>query len=48
MPFTAPSGKFVEEETLFLPLSEDGVNVSKILVYSYSREIVDRSASWRT
>jgi hypothetical protein len=48
MPFTAPSGKFVEEETLFLPLSEDGVNVNKILVYSYSREAVDRAASWRT
>jgi hypothetical protein len=48
MPFTAPSGKFVTEETLFLPLSEDGNNVSKILVYSYSRESVDRTASWRT
>ena len=48
MPFTAPSGKFVEEETLFLPLSEDGTSVSKILVYSYSRETVDRAASWRT
>jgi hypothetical protein len=48
MPFTAASGKFVMEETLFLPLSEDGTNVSKILVYSYSRETVDRAASWRT
>ena len=48
MPFTAPSGKFVTEETLFLPLSEDGTNVSKILVYSYSRESVDRVVSWRT
>jgi hypothetical protein len=48
MPFTTPSGEFVTEETLFLPLSEDGINVSKILVYSYSRETVDRSASWRT
>ena len=47
-PFTAPSGKFVEEETLFLPLSEDGINVSKILVYSYSRETVNQAASWRT
>ena len=47
-PFTAPSGKFVMEETLFLPLSEDGINVNKILVYSYSRESVDRAASWRT
>jgi hypothetical protein len=38
----------VAEETLFLPLSEDGVNVSKILVYSYSRESIDQAASWRT
>jgi hypothetical protein len=48
MPFTPPSGKYVTEETLFLPLSEDGINVSKILVYSYSRESVDQVASWRT
>ena len=47
VPFTAPSGKYVAEETLFLPLSEDGVNVSKILVYSYSRESIDQAASWR-
>jgi hypothetical protein len=36
-PFTAPNGRYVTEETLFLPLSEDGINVSKILVFSYSR-----------
>ena len=48
VPFTALSGKYVTEETLFLPLSEDGTNVNKILVYSYSRESVDRAASWRT
>jgi hypothetical protein len=48
VPFTAPSGKFVMEETLFLPLSEDGTNVNKILIYSYSRESVDRATSWRT
>lgn len=47
-PFIAPSGKYVTEETLFLPLSEDGINVSKIVVYSYSRESVNRAASWRT
>jgi hypothetical protein len=46
-PFTAPSGRFVLEETLFLPLSEDGAEVSRILVYSYSRETVDQAASWR-
>lgn len=36
-PFTAPSGRYVTEETIFLPLSEDGVKVHKILVFSYSR-----------
>ena len=38
-PFTAPSGKWINEETLFLPLSEDGVTVNKILVFSYSRDV---------
>ena len=38
----------VTEETLFLPLSEDGENVNKILVYSYSRDTIDRTASWRS
>jgi hypothetical protein len=35
--FKAPSGDYVTEETLFLPLSDDGVNVNKILVFSQSR-----------
>jgi hypothetical protein len=38
-PFTAPSGKWINEETLFLPLSDDGKSVNKILVFSYSRDI---------
>ena len=38
-PFTAPSGKYVNEETLFLPLSDDGKSVNKILAFSYSRDI---------
>jgi hypothetical protein len=33
-PFVAPSGRYVTEETIFLPLSEDGENVSKILVFA--------------
>lgn len=37
-PFTAPSGKWINEETLFLPLSDDGERVNKILVFSYSRD----------
>ena len=35
-PFTAPSGRYVNEESLFLPLSDDGETVNKILVFSYS------------
>jgi hypothetical protein len=42
-PFTAPSGKWINEETLFLPLSDDGENVNKILVFSYSRDIREYS-----
>lgn len=38
-PFTAPNGKHADDETLFLPLSDDGKNVTKILVFSYSRDI---------
>jgi len=38
-PFTAPCGKYVNEETLFLPLSDDGMTVNKILVFSYSRDV---------
>jgi hypothetical protein len=38
-PFTAPDGKWVTDETLFLPLSDDGQHVNKILVFSYSRDI---------
>jgi hypothetical protein len=36
-PFTAPNGRYVTEETIFLPISEDGIHVHKILVFSYSR-----------
>ena len=38
-PFAAPSGKWINEETLFLPLSDDGLVVNKILVFSYSRDV---------
>lgn len=31
--FVTPDGRFSDDETLFMPLSEDGVNVSRILVY---------------
>jgi len=47
IPFFAPSGRHVTEETLFLPLSEDGVNVNKILVYSHSRDREPSAFAWR-
>jgi hypothetical protein len=37
--FRAPNGRYVTEETLFLPLSDDGTNVNKILVFSQSRDV---------
>ncbi|WP_119304699.1 PAS domain-containing protein [Dongia deserti] len=36
-PFMAPNGRYVTEETLFLPLSEDGINVNMVLAFSYCR-----------
>ena len=38
-PFKASTGRYVTEETIFLPLSDDGVRVNKILVFSYSRQL---------
>jgi hypothetical protein len=35
--YRTPEGKWADEHTLFLPLSEDGVSVSQILVYSETR-----------
>jgi hypothetical protein len=32
-PYVTPNGRFSDDETLFLPLSEDGENVSRILVF---------------
>lgn len=36
-PFVAPNGKYVMEETIFLPLSDVGIRVNKILVFSHAR-----------
>lgn len=38
VPFTASDGRYVTEETIFLPLSDDGTHVNKILVFSHSRD----------
>lgn len=35
-PFVGPDGRYNDEEMLFLPLSEDGAKVSRILVISRS------------
>jgi hypothetical protein len=32
-PYITPDGRFCDDETLFLPLSEDGENVNRILVF---------------
>ena len=39
-PFTSADGRYVTIETIFLPLSEDGVGVSKILVFSHSEGVL--------
>jgi hypothetical protein len=36
-PFAAPNGRYVTEETIFLPLSNDGTNVNMVLVFSHSK-----------
>ena len=38
-PFVAPDGRYMTEETIFLPLSDDGINVNKILVFSHTRDL---------
>jgi len=38
VPFTTSDGRYVMEETIFLPLSDDGTHVNKILVFSHSRD----------
>lgn len=37
--FRAPNGRFVTEETIFMPLSDDGMSVNKILVFAQSRHL---------
>ena len=38
-PFTTVAGRYVTKETIFLPLSDDGTRVSKILVFTCSRDL---------
>jgi hypothetical protein len=37
--FTATNGRYVTEETIFLPLSDDGEQVNIVLVFSQSRDL---------
>lgn len=47
IPFRAADGRYVSEETIFLPLSEDGVNVNKIMVFCACRDIDNPAATVR-
>lgn len=45
-PFIAATGRYVNEETIFLPLSDNGLTVNKILVFSYSRDVRGHAAGF--
>lgn len=47
VPFWAADGRYVSEETIFLPLSDDGLNVCKIMVFSAWRDAGDPTATIR-
>ena len=44
-PFIAPNGRYVTEETIFLPLSSDGTHVDMVLVFSHSKFALPGSTS---
>jgi hypothetical protein len=44
VPYTATTGRYSTEETMFLPLSEDGVNVNKVLVFFAFLDVLDPGA----
>lgn len=41
VPFTATNGRYATEETIFLPLSDDGVTVNKIIVFFAFVDVLD-------
>jgi len=41
VPFTATNGRYATEETIFLPLSDDGLNVNKIIVFFAFVDVLD-------
>lgn len=44
VPFTATNGRYATEETMFLPLSEDGETVNKIIVFFAFVDVLDPGA----
>lgn len=47
VPFLATNGRYATEETIFLPLSEDGIHVDKILVFFAFKDVLDPNAPVR-
>ena len=45
VPFTATNGRYATEETMFLPLSEDGDRVNKIIVFFAFVDVLDPGAT---
>lgn len=43
-PFLATNGRYATEETIFLPLSDDGVAVNKIIVFFAFKDVLDPNA----
>lgn len=43
-PFLATNGRYTTEETIFLPLSDDGDKVNKILVFFAFKDVLDPTA----
>jgi len=41
VPFTATNGRYATEETMFLPLSDDGTSVNKIIVFFAFVDVLD-------
>jgi hypothetical protein len=46
-PFESVDGRYVAEETIFLPLSDDDLNVNKIMVFAACRDVADPTAKVR-
>jgi hypothetical protein len=43
-PFLATNGRYTTEETIFLPLSDDGEHVNKIIVFFAFKDVLDPNA----